>query len=118
MNFEIASGSPVALYQIANVCISLNEFPYIRYYFPSHHAPLGALQPHAATRAPPPPEPASRWRTNLARGSEARAYESADGDFLSKILAFFVQQSLDEYKKANTDFPVCCGFQSSHIVFA
>ncbi|KAJ3488640.1 hypothetical protein NLI96_g2690 [Meripilus lineatus] len=90
---------------IANVCISLNEFPFIRYYFPSHHAPLGALQPNAATRPPPPPEPANRWRTNLARGSDARAYESVDGDFLAKVLAFFVQSSLEEYKKGNPDFP-------------
>ncbi|KAF7296537.1 hypothetical protein HMN09_01060700 [Mycena chlorophos] len=90
---------------IANVCITLNEFPYIRYYVPPYHAPLGALKPHSSTRgAPPPPESSSRWRTNLARGAEARAYEAADGDHLSKILAFYVQGALEEYKKANPDF--------------
>ncbi|CAL1714155.1 unnamed protein product [Somion occarium] len=70
---------------IANVCISMNEYPFIRYYVPSHHAPLGALKPHAATRpAPPPSEPTSRWRTNLARGAQAREYESVEGDFVAK----------------------------------
>ncbi|KAJ6511943.1 Sec1-like snare protein [Mycena vitilis] len=89
---------------IANVCITLNEFPLIRYYMPPNHPPLGALKPHASTRPPPPPEAASRWRTNLARGAEARAYESVEGDFPTKILAFFVQNTLEEYKKANPEF--------------
>ncbi|KAF7365513.1 hypothetical protein MVEN_00424400 [Mycena venus] len=74
---------------IANVCITLNEFPFIRYYVPQNHPPLGALKPHASTRPPPPPETSGRWRTNLARGAEARAYESVEGDFATKILAFF-----------------------------
>ncbi|THH18450.1 hypothetical protein EW146_g2533 [Bondarzewia mesenterica] len=90
---------------IANVCITMNEFPYIRYYLPSNHPPLGAFKPHESTRAPPPLETSRRWRTDLARGAEARAYESADSDFLSKILAFMVQATLDEHKKANPDFP-------------
>ncbi|GBE89630.1 Protein transport protein [Sparassis crispa] len=90
---------------IMNVCITLNEFPYIRYYLPTHHAPLGALKPHASTRAPAPSDASSRWRTNLARGSEARAYETAEGDYVTKLLAFMVQNDLDEYKKANPDFP-------------
>ncbi|KAI0923481.1 hypothetical protein AcW1_006426 [Taiwanofungus camphoratus] len=90
---------------ITNVCITLNEYPYIRYYLPTHHTPLGALKPHNTTRAPPPAETSSRWRTQLARGAEARAYENADSDFISKVLAFMVQRDLDDYKKANPDFP-------------
>ncbi|KAJ7211803.1 Sec1-like protein [Mycena haematopus] len=73
---------------IANVCITLNEFPF----------------PNASTRPPPPSETSGRWRTNLARGAEARAYESVEGDFATKILAFYVQNALDEYKKANPEF--------------
>lgn len=93
--------------KIANVCISLNEYPYIRYYMPSHHEPLGPLKPHEQTRpAPPPTDAASRWRTNLARGAQARAYEEADTDFCTKLLAFQVQAVLDEYKKQNQTFPV------------
>lgn len=102
---RLASCFDTAL-QIANVCITLNEFPYVRYYMPSHHHPLGPLKPHDQTRAPPPPEGSARWRTNLARGDAARAYEAADTDFVTKLLAFMVQQNLDEYKKNNPDFPV------------
>ncbi|KAH9479547.1 Protein transport protein sec1 [Psilocybe cubensis] len=89
---------------ISNVCISLNEFPYIRFYMPSSHQPLGPLKPNAQTRPPPPPEGASRWRTNLARGAEARAYESVESDFVTKLLAFMVQDALEEHKKMNPDF--------------
>ncbi|OCH85210.1 Sec1-like snare protein [Obba rivulosa] len=90
---------------IANVCISLNEFPYVRYYLPTHHAPLGALRPNAATRPPPPAEGSGRWRTNLARGADSRAHESTEQDYITKVLAFTIQQELDEYKKTNPDFP-------------
>ncbi|TFK85671.1 Sec1-like protein [Polyporus arcularius HHB13444] len=90
---------------ISNVCLTLNEYPFIRYHSPSHHQPLGPLKPHASTRPPPPAEGSGRWRTNLARGQDARAYESVEGDYVAKVLAFMVQQNLDEYKKANPDFP-------------
>jgi syntaxin-binding protein 1 len=84
----------------------LNEYPFIRYYLPSHHSPLGPLKPNATTRPPPPPENAARWRTNLARGDQARQYESVEGDFATKLLAFMVQENLDEYKRNNPEFPV------------
>lgn len=58
------------------------------------------------TRAPPPPEGSNRWRTNLARGDAARAYEAADTEFVTKLLAFMVQRNLDEHKRTNPDFPV------------
>ncbi|KAF9071586.1 Sec1-like protein [Rhodocollybia butyracea] len=67
-------------------------------------SPLGPLKPHASTRPPPPPENATRWRTNLARGDQARAYESVESDYVSKILAFMVQSNLDDYKKQNANF--------------
>jgi hypothetical protein len=93
--------------QIANVCITLNEFPYIRYYVPAHHGPLGALRPHETTRAVArPPENSLRWRTNLARGDQARQYEAAEAEVLSRVLAVEVQAALDEYKRGNPDFPV------------
>ncbi|KAG7094020.1 hypothetical protein E1B28_007644 [Marasmius oreades] len=89
---------------IANVCITLNEFPFIRYYVPANHSPLGPLKPHTSTRPPPPSEGSGRWRTNLARGGDARAYESVEGDFVTKLLAFMVQRHLEEHKKSNPDF--------------
>lgn len=93
--------------QIANVCVTLNEFPYIRYYVPVNHGPLGALQPNESTRAVArPPENSLRWRTNLARGDQARQYEAAEAEVLSRVLAVEVQAALDEYKRANPEFPV------------
>ncbi|KAF9461225.1 Sec1-like snare protein [Collybia nuda] len=89
---------------ISNLCITLNEFPFIRYYMPPHHSPLGALKPNVQTRPPPPPESSARWRTNLARGAEARAYESVEGDHATKLLSFMVQGNLEEHKKANPEF--------------
>jgi syntaxin-binding protein 1 len=98
--------------QIANVCITLNEYPYIRYYAPADHGPLGALRPHESTRAAPPRQPDNslRWRTNLARGEQVRQQEAADAEVLSRVLAFEIQETLDEYKRANPEFPVraCC----------
>ena len=109
--------------QIANVCITLNEFPYIRYYAPADHGPLGALRPNesstrqaaqaasaAAAAARPQPENSLRWRTNLARGEQARKHEAAEAEVLSRVLAFEVQAALEEYKRANPDFPVRAGF--------
>ncbi|KAF7770373.1 hypothetical protein Agabi119p4_6347 [Agaricus bisporus var. burnettii] len=102
---------------ITNVCVTLNEFPYIRYYVPINHPPLGPLgtNPSAAISPPPihraPPSKIEKsnsnnaaWRTNLARGSEARAVEAIETEYVTKILAFMVQSNLDEYKRNNSDF--------------
>jgi hypothetical protein len=74
--------------QIANVCITLNEFPYIRYYVPANHGPLGALRPHESTRpaaARAQPENSLRWRTNLARGeSSAPARRGGGGGAVAR----------------------------------
>lgn len=89
---------------ITNLCITLNENPFIRYYVPQHHQPLGPLKPHASTRPPPPPPNSARWRTNLARGSEARTWEAAESEYVTKVLAYMVQQNLDDHKRTNPDF--------------
>ncbi|KAF5315993.1 hypothetical protein D9758_015075 [Tetrapyrgos nigripes] len=89
---------------ITNVCISLNENPYIRYYVPYNHPPLGPLKPNASTRPPPPSEGSARWRTNLARGNDARAYEAVENDYVTKLLAFMVQKNLDEHQKTDPEF--------------
>ncbi|PAV20211.1 Sec1-like snare [Pyrrhoderma noxium] len=90
---------------IANMCIILNEFPYIRYYQPTHHAPLGPLVPNASFLPPPPKEGTGRWRTNLARGAVAREYEHAENEYVSRSLACLVQQALEEHEKSNPEFP-------------
>jgi syntaxin-binding protein 1 len=58
-------------------------------------------------RPPPPADNNARWRTNLARGSDARAHEAVETEFVTKVLAFMVQSNLEEYKKGNPDFGVC-----------
>jgi syntaxin-binding protein 1 len=62
-----------------------------------------------AAAARPQPENSLRWRTNLARGEQARQHEAAEAEVLSRILAFEVQAALEEYKRANPDFPVRAG---------
>ena len=73
---------------------------------PANHGPLGPLKPTESVSGPPPPESSTRWRTNLARGGEARAYEAVESDHVTKLLAFMVQQFLDEHKASNRDFGV------------
>lgn len=77
---------------------------------PPNHLPLGPLKPNAQTRAPPPQENSSRWRTQLARGAEARAYEAAETEFVTRLLAFMVQNNLEDYKKINPEFGVSVRF--------
>ncbi|KAH8116520.1 Sec1-like protein [Phellopilus nigrolimitatus] len=95
----------LAARHIANICIALNEFPYIRYYTPGHHPPLGPLAPAKVALPPPPPEGSGRWRTNLARGAQAREYEHAENEYVARALAFMVQAALEEYEKNNPEFP-------------
>jgi syntaxin-binding protein 1 len=73
---------------------------------PVNHGPLGPLKPNEPTQVQPPLESGARWRTNLARGSEARAQEAIGNDHATKLLAFMVQQALDEHKANNRDFGV------------
>ena len=73
---------------------------------PANHGPLGPLKPTESVSGPPPPESSTRWRTNLARGGEARAYEAIENDHATKLLASMVQRFLDEHKASNRDFGV------------
>jgi syntaxin-binding protein 1 len=77
---------------------------------PSNHLPLGPLKPIPQNRPPTAQESTGRWRTNLARGSDARAYESQESDYVTKLLAFMVHGILEEHKKANPEFGVCYFF--------
>lgn len=42
----------------------------------------------------------------MARGEQARQYESVEGDHSTKLIAFNVQRILDDYKKQNDKWPV------------
>ena len=82
----------------------MDEMPYIRFYQPQHHPPLGPYAP--AQSAPPPVEGSGRWRTNLARGAVAREYEYAESESICRVLARLVQQALDDHQRINPEFPV------------
>ncbi|KAG8767035.1 vacuolar sorting protein VPS33/slp1 [Ceratobasidium sp. 428] len=91
---------------ILNVCILMNENPLIRYYVPSHHPPLGPLanppEPVAVTAQA---EGSSRWRSAMATNMRSTATTAEDDEHVSKRLAYLVQRELDEYRKANHEFP-------------
>ena len=95
---------------ILNVCVTLNEFPLIRYYNPSH-PPLGPLQP---------PKDAVKSQTaaaNMYQGSARMARlrgnnndggipgQGSDGpavgEHFTKKLAFRVQAAIDQYVRDN-----------------
>lgn len=95
------------LRQLLNVLATLNENPYIRYYQPTHHQPLGPLAPssHSSSLAPPQPQPQSlRWRS--AMGGKDTSVGQPQGEYLSRKLAMQVQNDLDEYMANNPEFPV------------
>ncbi|KAL7425231.1 syntaxin binding protein 1 [Cryptotrichosporon argae] len=87
---------------LLNFLATINENPYIRYYQPTHHAPLGVLasQPSSSLAAPAPAAPTSlRWR------SQMQATSSRDtGEYVSKKLAVQLQNDLDAYMAGNPDF--------------
>ena len=69
--------------------------PYIRFYQPQHHPPLGPFSPAQSVLPHPPTEGSGRWRTNLARGAVAREYEYAESESACRVLARLVQANLD-----------------------
>ncbi|KAK1923455.1 Sec1-like protein [Papiliotrema laurentii] len=98
---------------ILNLLATINENPYIRYYQPSHHGPLGPLA-HSNTQsingalaapspAAPPAGQSLRWRS--AMGGSSSRHQEPVGEYLSKRIASEVQGSLDEYMANNPDFP-------------
>lgn len=102
---------------LLNVCVTLNEYPLIRYYNPSH-PPLGAL-------APPPSNSAAATSPSAAaslyQGSVrmARLRGSADtgavagtggsgpsvGEHFTRKLALRLQRAIDDYVRDNEPKP-------------
>ncbi|ORY34634.1 Sec1-like protein [Naematelia encephala] len=99
---------------ILNLLATVNENPYIRYYQPHHHAPLGALAGQSSTQngsasltAPQHGHPQSlRWRSAVGSSSPSggRGGQSQEM-YLSRKLAMQVQADLDEYMNNNPEFP-------------
>ncbi|PWN35654.1 Sec1-like protein [Meira miltonrushii] len=72
---------------LLNVCVTLNEFPLIRYYNPSH-PPLGAAAAASSQQQQ------GSMRMNRARGD-------GSGDHFTKRLALRLQLALDKYVQEN-----------------
>lgn len=79
-----------------NVCVTLNEFPLIRYYNPSHPA-LGPLSAEG---------PSSGGHPGSARlGRLGSSSSSSAGEHFTKKLAIRLQQTLDDYRRDNETKP-------------
>ncbi|UZJ52783.1 hypothetical protein CBS101457_002103 [Exobasidium rhododendri] len=96
---------------LLNVCVSLNEFPLIRYYNPSH-PPLGPLAISQSAQASP--NAAAQMHHGSARmarlrgdptGSNALANSGAGGEHFTKRLALRLQSAIDAYVKENEPKP-------------
>lgn len=95
---------------ILNFLATINENPYIRYYQPHHHPPLGPLA-HTAQSSSHSPQPQSnaslRWKSAMG-GLSSKAPEVV-GEHLSKKIAEQLQTDLDEYLTNNPEFPPASG---------
>jgi syntaxin-binding protein 1 len=97
-----------ATQSLLNVCVTLNEFPLIRYYNPSH-PPLGPLgTPQNAQQSPSPSSsnaafPGSARMARLRGDSTGPTSmpSSGSGDHFTKRLAFRLQTAIDAYVKDN-----------------
>ena len=92
---------------------TINENPYIRYYQPTHHAPLGPLietmnKPPAPGQPPQPQQQQGgsslRWRAAMGGIGGAKSHEIV-GEYLCKKIAATVQAELDQYMATNPEFP-------------
>ncbi len=88
---------------ILNVCVTLNEFPLIRYYNPSH-PPLGPLQP-SKEAVKSQSAAAYQGSARMARLNGGAPGSGADGpaagEHFTKKLAFRVQAAIDQYVRDN-----------------
>jgi len=95
---------------LLNVCVSLNEFPLIRYYNPSH-PPLGPLAvPQSAQASSTAAAGMYQGSARMARlrgdstGSSAMA-SAGVGEHFTKRLALRLQTAIDAYVKENEPKP-------------
>lgn len=105
--------------QLLNLLATLGENPYIRYYAPHHHPPLGPLaitatpgsayasRPAPASANPAPsaaPEP--KWKAALSAVQGGKDAPNFSGEQICRRIALQVQADLDDYQALNPDFPV------------
>ncbi|CAO1624396.1 unnamed protein product [Parajaminaea phylloscopi] len=90
---------------LLNVCVTLNEFPQIRYYNPQHPA-LGALAPVGPNQgASNSAYGGSARLARLGGGSNASSPTAVNGEHFTKRLALRLQQALDSYVQDNQPTP-------------
>ncbi|KAK8849808.1 hypothetical protein IAR55_005144 [Kwoniella newhampshirensis] len=94
---------------ILNLLATINENPYIRYYQPHHHAPLGPLAHTVQAAAPVQQQNPQSLRWRSAMGASSPRPSEVVGEHLSKRIAFQVQNDLDEYLTNNPEFPPASG---------
>jgi syntaxin-binding protein 1 len=104
-----------ATQSLLNVCVTLNEFPLIRYYNPSH-PPLGPLgtpqngQQSASSSSSSPSGAAFPGSARMARmrgdsTGPSSMPSSGSGDHFTKRLALRLQAAIDAYVKENEPKP-------------
>ena len=79
----------------------------MRYYLPSHHAAVGPLSGpdrnlQQQQQQPQQQEGSGRWRAALGVNSKV---DYSGEDHLPRVLAHMVQRELDDYKRANPNWP-------------
>ncbi|KAJ9097825.1 hypothetical protein QFC19_006693 [Naganishia cerealis] len=117
---------------LLSLLATLGENPYIRYYAPHHHPPLGSLglaatpgsaytaRPAAAQTANPAPSaaPEARWKAalNVVGGGGGRG-EEFSGEQICRRIALQVQAYLDDYQALNPDFPPSSNHRPRSVMF-
>lgn len=94
-----------AVQTLLNVCVTLNEFPLIRYYNPSHPplGPLGTPQNAQASSSSSSTAFHGSARMNRLRGDSANGSSHTSGaeEHFTKRLALRLQTAIDAYVKEN-----------------
>lgn len=89
-----------ATQSLLNACVTLNEFPLIRYYNPSHPA-LGPLAPASASSSSSVSAYGTSARLARLGGGTSSPAPSSDGEHFTKKLALRLQQAIDDYVRDN-----------------
>ncbi|CAO1618751.1 unnamed protein product [Sympodiomycopsis kandeliae] len=86
---------------LLNICVTLNEFPLIRYYNPSHPA-LGPLAPVSGNQGTMNSAYAGSARLQRLGGpSSSSTLNAQTGEHFTKKLALSLQQAIDDYVRDN-----------------
>ncbi|PWN29630.1 Sec1-like protein [Jaminaea rosea] len=85
---------------LLNVCVTLNEFPLIRYYNPQHPA-LGPLAPIASNQGTMNSAYSGSARLARLGGGGSSREAASTGEHFTRKLAFRLQQAIDDYVRDN-----------------